>query len=111
MEHPLPSISTNSCSLPAGSLSPTLTMCCLLDERKTAGRQYSSVPAVARGARKSPRFDRLQTSMAFCTRRVTTHDLVLEIGRLSAISTTSPSLYSPFSSCAWYLLDLATILP
>ena len=42
---------------------------------------------------------------------VTTHDFVLEIGRLSAISTTSPSLYSPFSSCAWYLLDLATILP
>ena len=48
---------------------------------------------------------------AFWTRRVTTQDLVLEIGRLSAISTTSPILYSPFSSCAWYLLDLATILP
>ena len=40
-----------------------------------------------------------------------TQDLVLEIGRLSAISTTSPSLYSPFSSWAWYLLDAPTILP
>ena len=29
----------------------------------------------------------------------------------SAISTRSPILYSPFSSCAWYLRDLATILP
>ena len=51
------------------------------------------------------------TVSAFCTRRVTTHDLVFEIGRLSAISTTSPILYSPFSSCAWYLLERATILP
>src|SRR4051812_47040788 len=49
--------------------------------------------------------------MAFWTRRDATQFLVLEIGRLSVISITSPILYSPFSSCAWYLLDLPTILP
>ena len=47
-----------------------------------------------------PRRSADQTVMPFCTRRVTTHDLVFEIGRLSAISTTSPILYSSFSSCA-----------
>src|SRR4249920_598492 len=52
-----------------------------------------------------------QTMRAFCTRRVTTQLLVLEIGRDSAISTMSPILNSPFSSCAWYLRDLPTILP
>src|SRR5664279_6472861 len=52
-----------------------------------------------------------QTSAAFSTRRVATQFLVLEIGRLSVISITSPVWYSPFSSWAWYLLDLATILP
>src|SRR5512140_3963558 len=52
-----------------------------------------------------------QTSAAFSTRRVATQFLVLEIGRLSTISTTSPVWNSPFSSWAWYLLDLATILP
>ena len=82
IEQPLPSTSTYSCSVPAGSLSPTFSMRVLL-----------------------------KPSCAFWTRRVTTHDLVFEIGRLSAISTVSPSLNSPFSSCAWYLLDLPTIFP
>src|SRR5512141_1246937 len=52
-----------------------------------------------------------QTSAAFSTSRVATQFLVLEIGRLSTISITSPVWNSPFSSWAWYLLDLATILP
>src|SRR5512147_2611496 len=72
-------------------------------------RQTAAHPTVAAGT--GPQSKSTQTSRAFSTRRVTTHDLVFEIGRLSAISTTSPILYSPFSSWAWYLLDLATILP
>src|SRR6478609_3302315 len=64
---------------------------------------------VLQRARRKARGD--QTSMAFSTRRVTTQFLVLEIGLLSSISITSPVWYSPFSSWAWYLLDLITILP
>ena len=89
IEQPLPSTSTNSCSVPAGSLSPTFDH----DASPSVGNQRL-------GGRIGDAW------RPFCTRRVTTHDLVFEIGRLSAISTTSPSLYSPFSSCAWYLLDL-----
>ena len=39
-------------------------------------------------------------AVAASTTRVTTHDLVFEIGRHSAISTLSPSFTSLFASCA-----------
>src|SRR5437773_5092035 len=39
------------------------------------------------------------------------HDLVLEIGRHSAISTRSPSPNSPDSTCAWYLRERVIVLP
>src|SRR6185503_15777116 len=64
-------------------------------------------PTTARGMDSLSR----QITRAFCTSRVTTQLLVLEIGRDSAISTVSPILYSPFSSCAWYLRERPTILP
>ena len=59
-------------------------------------------PLCARSRAEAPD----QTVMPFSTRRVTRQALVFEIGRLSAISTRSPVLYSLFSSCAWYLLLL-----
>src|SRR5690606_27860792 len=44
-------------------------------------------------------------------KRTTVHDLSREIGRPSAISTVSPSLYWLVSSCALYLLERTMILP
>src|SRR5262245_39989006 len=112
-EHPLPSTSMNSCSVPDGSLSPTLIMDA--SPWKQSGRapvfQRSARGEVHGGNGPTLRWARVQTMRAFCTRRVTTQFLVLEIGRDSAISTVSPILYSPFSSCAWYLRDLPTIFP
>ena len=41
----------------------------------------------------------------------TTQAFVFEIGRVSWISTRSPSLYVFASSCAWYFLERTTYLP
>src|SRR5690606_15817024 len=48
---------------------------------------------------------------AASSKRTTVHDLSREIGRPSAISTVSPSLYWLVSSCALYLLERTMILP
>ncbi len=47
---------------------------------------------------------------ASAIRRVTAQALVLEMGRVSEISTTSPTFRPLSSTWAWYFLDLATIL-
>src|SRR5215216_1539153 len=54
---------------------------------------------------------RFYTAFDLSTRRVTRHDLVLESGRHSAISTRSPSLNSLVSVWAWYFLERVMILP
>src|SRR5471032_3135523 len=78
-------------------------------------RPDASIPAfrphvAAAGFEARQRFGD-QTRRAFSTRRVTTQFLVFEMGRVSAISTRSPILYSPFSSWAWYLRERPMILP
>src|SRR5690606_42145384 len=52
-----------------------------------------------------------QMTRAASSRRTTVQDLSREIGRPSAISTRSPSLYWLVSSCALYRLERTMILP
>ena len=60
---------------------------------------------------QAPSSSRVRRAVAFSISRVTRYALVLASLRHASISTRSPSLYSLFSSCAWYLLDRVTTLP
>src|ERR1700756_2162536 len=81
-------------------------------QMKTAGTpvfQRSGRSVRQRDLHPAARVD--QARRAFSSSLVTTQLLVFEMGRVSAISTRAPILYSPFSSWAWYLRERPTILP
>src|SRR5260364_36013 len=53
----------------------------------------------------------IQTTRIVSIKRDTTQDFVFENGRVSLISTRSPSLYALASSCAWYFFARTTYFP
>src|SRR2546421_10917558 len=69
------------------------------------GSCFSATPAVYQRLRWT------QMTFAFSIKRFTRHALVLASLRQASISTRSPSLYSLFSSCAWYFCERVTTLP
>src|SRR5690606_28359272 len=79
--------------------------------RKRTDPALGRGPGMVGGGGRIHRPRRHQMMRTASTRRTTVQDLDLEMGRPSAISTVSPSLYWLASSCALYLAVRFTSLP